>query len=92
LLSKGSGVALGAYLGFHAAADAPLFLYAAVPGGMLVCCTVAGVAEALQLGLRERILSWLAGSTRREEKQPSEAQTLWSQISQSTRGNVERRD
>jgi hypothetical protein len=64
LVSKGSGVAIGAYLGFHTFENAPLLLYATVPGGMLLCGTAAGVAEALQLGLRERLYRWLAGSSR----------------------------
>ncbi len=68
LLSKGSGVAIDAYLGFQAVGDSPLFLYAAVPGGMLLCCTAAGIAEALQLGLRERLYLWLTGSTAKPEK------------------------
>jgi hypothetical protein len=62
LLSKGSGVAIGAYLGFHSIESAPLLLYATVPGGMLLCGTAAGIAEALQLGLRERLYRWLAGN------------------------------
>jgi hypothetical protein len=68
LLSKGSGVAIGAYLGFLTAGDSPLYLYAAVPGGMILCCTAAGIAEALQLGLRERIFQWLTRSTRAPER------------------------
>ncbi|HEY2620022.1 MAG TPA: hypothetical protein VGI78_21950, partial [Acetobacteraceae bacterium] len=68
LLSKGSGVAIGAYLGFHTVGDSPLFLYAAVPGGMLLCCTAAGIAEGLQFGLRERVFSWLSGSAKPPER------------------------
>jgi hypothetical protein len=69
LLSKGSGVAFGAFLGFHVAQNAsPLFLFAAVPGGMLLCCTAAGVADALQLGLRHRVLSWLVHAKRDQQE------------------------
>jgi hypothetical protein len=64
LLSKGSGVAIGAYVGFQAAANlTPLYLYATIPGGIFICCTVAGIAEALQFGLRERLFRWLNPSS-----------------------------
>lgn len=67
LLSRGSGVALGAYLGFAAAQDvSPLLLFASVPGGMLVCGTAAGIADALQRGLRHRVLAWLLNASKHQ--------------------------
>jgi hypothetical protein len=88
LLSKGSGVAIGAYMGFHAAADvAPLYLYAAVPGGILLCCTAAGIAEAIQMGLRERIYKWLRAPSREAhpDHQGSVAHDVLDQPHQSVR-------
>jgi hypothetical protein len=69
LLSRGSGVALGAYVGYDAASNvSPLLLYASVPAGMLICGTAAGVADALQRGLRHRVLAWLVGASQRQTR------------------------
>jgi hypothetical protein len=69
LLTKGSGVAIGSLLGLHLAQGySPIFLCVAVPGGMLIGGTAAGIAEALQLGLRQRVLAWVLGVSERQRR------------------------
>lgn len=59
--SSTSGVALGAYAGWAVAGPTPL-LFVSVTGGMLLFGAAAGIASALQEGLRYRFLRWLKGS------------------------------
>jgi hypothetical protein len=69
LLSKGSGVAIGAMLGMHLVQGySPGYLCVAVPGGMLICSTAAGIADALQMGLRQRVLAWILGVSDRNRR------------------------
>ena len=51
---------VGAVMGaFVAAETEPLLLFITMPGGMIVFGAAAGVAEALHLGLRTKMLGWL---------------------------------
>jgi len=69
LLSKGSGVAIGGMLGMHLVHGySPVYLCLAVPGGMLICSTAAGIADALQMGLRQRVLAWILGVSDRNRR------------------------
>lgn len=55
LITTASGVGLGAYTGFIVAGGSPL-VFVLVPAGMIVFGAAAGVARALEEGLRERVL------------------------------------
>ena len=43
-----------------------MLLFASVPGGMLVCGTAAGIADALQKGLCQRVLAWVLGASKQQ--------------------------
>lgn len=60
-LQKSTGVAIGAYVGVAAATALgnPLLMFITVPFGMLIVGTAAGVGSALELGLRDRVLTLL---------------------------------
>jgi hypothetical protein len=65
IVTTATGAGLGAFVGFVAFGSGPL-LFVSVPAGMLICGAARGVAQALEEGLRERLLVWLKG-----EKQES---------------------
>jgi hypothetical protein len=54
---QSSGVAIGAALGFIAAANSPLLLFVLVPAGMIVCSAAEGVA----IGIRDRLKKLVRG-------------------------------
>ena len=53
-----SGVGLGAYAGFVVAGGTPL-IFVLVPAGMLLFGASAGLAQALEQGMRERVLDFI---------------------------------
>jgi hypothetical protein len=61
LVTKATGVAMGAYAGFVMSGGTPL-IFVTVPAGMIIFGAAAGVAKALEEGLRERLLNLLRGS------------------------------
>jgi hypothetical protein len=56
-----SGVSIGAYVGFVSFGSSPPLLMISVPIGMIICGAAHAVGQALEEGLRDRILSWLKG-------------------------------
>jgi hypothetical protein len=60
LVTTASGAAIGTYAGFVLAGPTPLLLVA-VPAGMILFGAAKGVADALEQGLRERLLKFLRG-------------------------------
>jgi hypothetical protein len=64
IITRTSGVGLGAYAGFVVAGNSPLLLIA-VPAGMVIFGAASGVANALEQGLRERVLKLVRGKTRK---------------------------
>jgi hypothetical protein len=63
LLLTSNGVAIGGFIGEVAGIEQPHFLLATVPLGILVVGASVGVAQALQQGLRARILLLIEGKT-----------------------------
>lgn len=61
LLTTATGAGIGAYAGFVLAGPTPLLLIA-IPAGMILCGAAKGVADALEKGLRERLLRFLKGA------------------------------
>ena len=55
IVAKGSGVTIGAGVGIVAAGPTPLLLIT-VPAGMIIGGAAFGVGQALQVGLRSRLL------------------------------------
>ena len=64
LLTSASGPAAGSYIGFVLAGSSPL-LFISVPAGMIFCGAAAGVAKALEEGLKTKIIALL-----RKKKNP----------------------
>ncbi len=62
LLKQGGGVAVGAYAGLHAATSPLLIL--TVTLGIVIVGAAAGVCDALEAGLRERIVQFILGTTK----------------------------
>src|SRR5262245_51923621 len=60
LVTKATGAGLGAFAGFVAFGASPLLLVT-VPAGMIICGAAKGVADALESGLRERLMELLRG-------------------------------
>jgi hypothetical protein len=77
LVTKASGAGLGAFAGFVAFGASPLLLIT-VPAGMIVCGAAKGIADALENGLRDRLLDLLKKKPRKhtdvESSQPSAAE------------------
>jgi hypothetical protein len=67
-LARVGGVTIGAYVGFVAFGSSPPLLMISVPTGMIICGAAYAVGQALQEGLKERILSWLKGEKCEEPK------------------------
>jgi len=63
LIAKGTGTAIGAYVGFVALNSHPLVLVV-VPAGIIVCGAAYGVAKALEEGLQYRLLGFMGVPTR----------------------------
>ena len=63
LLKQGGGVAVGAFVGLHAASG-PMLLVT-VPAGMLIVGAAAGIGSALEAGLRDLLLKFMQGEGRR---------------------------
>ncbi len=68
LITKTSGVGLGAYAGFVVGGASPL-IFVTVPAGMIIFGAAAGVANALEKGLRDRLLKLIKGQ--RIRRKPS---------------------
>jgi hypothetical protein len=64
LITRSTGVGLGAYAGFVIAGTSPLLLIT-VPAGMVLFGAASGVANALEQGLRERVLKLVKGRARK---------------------------
>jgi len=60
LATTASGVGIGAYIGFVAFGQSPLLLIT-VPAGIIICGAARGIGQALEEGLRDRILGWIKG-------------------------------
>lgn len=73
IVLKASGTGMGAFTGFVLAGDTPL-LFILVPAGMILFGAAAGVARALEEGLRERVLKLI-----RSEGQSKESVNKYSQ-------------
>jgi hypothetical protein len=56
LVTSASGVGMGAYAGFIIASSTPM-MFVLVPAGMILFGAAAGVATALEQGLRQRLLN-----------------------------------
>lgn len=67
LVTKATGVAMGAYAGFVLSAGTPL-IFVTVPAGMIIFGAAAGVAKALEEGLRERLLNLLKGGSAKADR------------------------
>jgi hypothetical protein len=61
LVTTATGAGLGAYAGFVLFGSSPL-LFIAAPAGMLIFGAAKGIADALEQGLRERLLAVLRGA------------------------------
>ncbi|HEY2912623.1 MAG TPA: hypothetical protein VGK21_04640 [Candidatus Angelobacter sp.] len=71
IVAKGTGTAIGAYVGFVAAGSHPLVLIV-VPAGIIVCGAAFGIAKALEQGLQERLLAFMGVPIKRRRfKTPS---------------------
>ncbi len=58
LVVSATGAGIGAYAGFVMAGPTPLLLIT-IPAGMIICGAAKGIADALEKGLRERLLRFL---------------------------------
>jgi hypothetical protein len=57
-----TGAGIGAYVGFVLTGPAPTaLLLISVPAGMIICGAAKGIADALENGLRDRLLRFLRG-------------------------------
>lgn len=66
LVVQASGAGIGAYAGFVIAGPTPLLLIT-IPAGMILCGAAKGIADALEQGLRERLIRFLKGDAREKE-------------------------
>lgn len=60
LVTTAGGAGVGAYVGFVAFGSGPMLLIT-VPAGMMICGAARGVAQALEEGLKDRLLTWIKG-------------------------------
>jgi hypothetical protein len=58
IILKGSGVSIGATVGFLVGWGSPL-LFVTVPAGMFICGSAAGLAKACEKGLYKKALAWM---------------------------------
>lgn len=58
LVVSATGAGIGAYAGFVLAGSSPLLLVT-IPAGMIICGAAKGIADALEQGLREKLLRFL---------------------------------
>lgn len=70
LVISATGAGVGAYAGFVLADSTPLLLIT-VPAGMIIFGAAKGVADALEQGLRERLLKYLKGEEKKTPKKDS---------------------
>ncbi|WP_447599967.1 hypothetical protein [Nitrospira sp. Nam80] len=68
LVTKASGAGVGAFVGFVAFGASPMLLVT-VPAGMIICGAAKGVSDALEAGLREKLLQWLKGKNKGKKTQ-----------------------
>jgi hypothetical protein len=64
LVTSATGAGLGAYAGFVLFGSSPL-LFVAAPFGMILFGAAKGIADALEQGLREKLLWYLKGDNER---------------------------
>jgi hypothetical protein len=69
LATTASGVGIGAFIGFVAFGSSP-FLLITVPVGMIICGAARGVGQALEEGLRDRLVRWLKGEKAERPRPP----------------------
>ena len=62
LVTSATGAGIGAYAGFVLFGSSPL-LFVAAPAGMILFGAAKGIADALEQGLRERLLKFLRGQS-----------------------------
>ena len=67
IITKTSGTGMGAFVGYVLAGNTPMMLVL-IPAGMILFGAAAGIASALEQGLRERILDLVRG-----KKEPKSA-------------------
>jgi len=72
LVTKASGVAIGAFAGFVAVGPSPLLLVT-VPAGMIICGAVKPLADALESGLRDKLQDLLKGTPKKKKGGAAEA-------------------
>jgi hypothetical protein len=58
-LKNASGVAIGAFIGISAGIGSPMLMFITVPFGMLIVGTASGIGNALEQGLRDKLLEIL---------------------------------
>ena len=63
LLKMGSGAVIGAYVGILAGHASPLLLLLTTPLGIIICGPAMGIAQALEQGLKVKVLSFLGLAT-----------------------------
>jgi hypothetical protein len=66
LVTQAGGAGVGAYAGFVAFGASPLLLVM-IPAGMILCGAAKGIADALEHGLRDKILHLMKVDRRRTE-------------------------
>jgi hypothetical protein len=75
LVQKATGVGIGAYVGFLVGGNSFLLLLT-VPAGIVICGSAAGVAQALEADLKERILKMLVRVEKLEGKQENKKEAI----------------
>jgi hypothetical protein len=55
LLTKAPGIAIGTFIGLHAAGGASYLMFLTVPGGILVVSSAIGISKALEQGFNKAI-------------------------------------
>jgi tetrahydromethanopterin S-methyltransferase subunit F len=65
------GVGIGACIGFIIGGDSALLLLT-VPAGMVICGSAAGIAKALEMGLKERLLDIFKNTKKQKSKVATE--------------------
>lgn len=61
IINSGSGVGIGATVGFLVGWGTP-YLLVTVPAGMLICAAAAGIAKAMDKGFERKLLEWIGAS------------------------------
>jgi len=67
LVTHATGAGVGAFVGFVAFGASPLLLVI-VPAGMIICGAAKGVADALEQGLRDKLLALMKSKSKARRK------------------------